>query len=302
MPFRAGRRVAYGDGVSRLDGPGGELAVTPAGGRAVWTRVRSGPGHTIDLLHARVTDDFAPHVHEPFAFGAVTEGAEAIGYRGGVHYSGPGTVAILEPGEPHAGGPAGPGGFVYRVMYPPADLLADGADRPPRFLRPVIDDPGLALELRRVHVLLSRAADPLEAESRLAALLGELVQRHSSPAAPLDEVRRTGTMTLQVMSRLADQLACPPGLAEIAADAGLSRYQLLRSFRAEVGMPPYAWLAQHRVARARVLLERGHSPAQAAMLTGFADQAHLTRWFRRVVGITPGAYRNSVQDSTRRPG
>lgn len=33
---------------------------------------------------------------------------------------------------------------------------------------------------------------------------------------------------------------------------------------------------------------------------GCADQAHLTRWFRRVVGVTPGAYRNSVQDSARR--
>jgi transcriptional regulator GlxA family with amidase domain len=75
---------------------------------------------------------------------------------------------------------------------------------------------------------------------------------------------------------------------------------LLRSFRAEVGMPPYAWLAQHRVARARGLLEQGHSPAEAAVLTGFADQAHLTRWFRRVVGVTPGAYRNSVQDSAAR--
>ena len=71
----------------------------------------------------------------------------------------------------------------------------------------------------------------------------------------------------------------------------------MRSFRAEVGLPPYAWLAQHRVARARVLLERGCRPAEAAALTGFADQAHLTRWFRRVVGVTPGAYRNSVQDS-----
>jgi hypothetical protein len=112
----------------------------------------------------------------------------------------------------------------------------------------VVADPGLALELRRVHALLSRAAEPLEAESRLAALLGELVRRHSSPASPPDEVRRAGTMARQVMSRLADQLACPPGL------------------------------------------------------TGFADQAHLTRWFRRVAGITPGAYRNSVQDSTPRPG
>jgi AraC-like DNA-binding protein len=302
MPFRAGRRVAYGDGVTRLDGRGGQLAVTPAGGRAAWTRVSAGPGQTLDLLHARVTADFAPHVHESFGLGTPTEGTEAIGYRGGVHYASPGSVAILEPGEPHTGGPAGPGGFVYRVMYPSPDLLADGADRSPRFLRPVIDDRGLARELLRVHILLSRAADPLETESRLAALFGELVRRHSSPASPPDEVRRAGTMTLQVMSRLADQLACPPGLTEIAADAGLSRYQLLRSFRAEVGMPPYAWLAQHRVARARVLLERGHSPAQAAVLTGFADQAHLTRWFRRVVGITPGAYRNSVQDSTRRPG
>ena len=70
------------------------------------------------------------------------------------------------------------------------------------------------------------------------------------------------------MTRLADQLTCPPGLADLAAEAGLSRYQLLRSFRAEVGMPPYAWLAQHRVARARLLLDRGHRPAEAAALRG----------------------------------
>ena len=62
------------------------------------------------------------------------------------------------------------------------------------------------------------------------------------------------------MGRLADQLACRPGLTEIAADRRLSHYSCCGSFRAEVGMPPYAWLAQHRVARARVLLERGTVP------------------------------------------
>jgi AraC-like DNA-binding protein len=314
MPFPARGRVAYGDGVSRVDGRGGAGGGFSGGagggfsdtaGRAVWTRVSPAPGQVLDLLHARVTADFAPHVHEPFAIGACTEGTEAIGYRGGVHYSSPGSVVILEPGEPHTGGPAGAAGFVYRVMYPSADLLADEAGRPPRFPRPVVTDPALALELRRVHALLSQGAEPLEAESRLAALLGELVRRHSAPASPAPPpagTRGAGSIARQVMSRLADQLACPPGLTEIAADAGLSRYQLLRSFRAEVGMPPYAWLAQHRVARARVLLEGGHSPAQAAAATGFADQAHLTRWFRRVVGTTPGAYRNSVQDSARRRG
>ncbi|WP_316317403.1 helix-turn-helix domain-containing protein, partial [Clavibacter michiganensis] len=79
---------------------------------------------------------------------------------------------------------------------------------------------------------------------------------------------------------------------------GLSRYQLLRAFRTSTGMPPYAWLAQHRVARARGLLDAGLRPAEVAALVGFADQAHLTRWFRRVPGVTPAAYRNSVQDRT----
>ncbi len=234
---------------------------------------------------------------------------------------------ILPPGEAHTGGPSDGTHFEYRVMYPAADLLADGAARPPRFPEPVVMDPSLAAGLRQVHAALSRAAsgtgplpsaplpgrplaggplpsasagtEPLETESQLCWLFGELVRRHAAPPGPGDLLPGTGAVARRVMNRLADQLTSPPALADLAAETGLSRYQLLRAFRAEVGMPPYAWLAQHRVARARVLLERGHRPAAAATLTGFADQAHLTRWFRRVVGVTPGAYRNGVQDSSR---
>jgi AraC-like DNA-binding protein len=197
-------------------------------------------------------------------------------------------------------------------MYPAAGLLAEGllaeglpaegADRLPRFREPVIADPGLAAELRRLHAALGAGlleTAPLEAESRLSWLLGELVRRHASPSRGV-EVPGAGRVARLVMAQLADRLVSPPALAEIAAGTGLSRYQLIRSFRTEVGMPPYAWLAQHRVSAARALLERGCRPAEAAALTGFADQAHLTRWFRRVVGVTPGVYRNSVQDRTAR--
>jgi AraC-like DNA-binding protein len=172
----------------------------------------------------------------------------------------------------------------------------------PRFREPVIADPGLAAELRRLHAALGAGlgeTEPLEAETRLSWLLGELVRRHASPSRDV-EVPGAGRVARLVMAQLADRLVCPPALAEIATGTGLSRYQLIRSFRTEVGMPPYAWLAQHRVSAARALLERGCRPAEAAALTGFADQAHLTRWFRRVVGVTPGVYRNSVQDRTPR--
>lgn len=287
-------------------------AATPEQSWAVWARVSPAPGQVLDLLHARMVEPFAPHVHDGFSIGVCLEGLEMIRYRGRRHYAAPGSVVILPPGEAHTGGPSGGANFVYRVMYPGTELLADGAARPLRFPEPVVMDPELATELRRAHAALSGAAqgsgplspeptgtEPLETESRLCWLFGELVRRHAASAGPADVLPGTSAVARQVMDRLADQLTCPPALADLAADAGLSRYQLLRAFRAEVGMPPYAWLAQHRVARARLLLEHGHRLAEAATLTGFADQAHLTRWFRRVVGVTPGAYRNGVQDSRR---
>jgi AraC-like DNA-binding protein len=272
-------------------------------GQGVWRRACPA-GQALDLLHARVTEPYAPHVHEEYAVGACTAGREVIRYRGALHYAGPGSVVVLEPGEAHTGAPADPPAFTYRVMYPAAGLLSDGMWRTPRFREPVVADPGLAAELRRLHAALGAGlleTRPLEAESRLSWLLGELVRRHACSSRDF-EVRGAGRVARLVMAQLADRLVSPPALAEIAAETGLSRYQLVRSFRTEVGMPPYAWLAQFRVTQARALLERGCRPAEAAALTGFADQAHLTRWFRRVVGVTPGVYRNSVQDSLPRHG
>jgi AraC-like DNA-binding protein len=254
-------------------------------------------GQVLDLLHARITEPYAPHLHEQFAVGVCIAGVEVIHYRGAAYRTGPGEVVVLAPDEPHTGGPSDPSGFVYRAMYPAPGLLAFGSGQMPRFDEPVIRDPLLAGAFCRVHTALSHGAEPLEAESRVSWLLGELARRHASPAWPDgSEPRGSGALASLVMDRLGDELSCPPSLAQIALEAGLSRYQLVRSFRSEVGMPPFAWLAQYRVTRARNLLERGHGLAETAAMTGFADQAHLTRWFRRVVGTTPGAYRNSVQD------
>jgi hypothetical protein len=133
-------------------------AATPGQSWAVWARVSPAPGQLLDLLHARMVEPFAPHVHDGFSIGVCLEGLEMIRYRGRRHYAAPGSVVILPPGEAHTGGPSGGANFVYRVMYPSAQLLADGAARPPRFPEPVVMDPALATELRRAHAALSRAA------------------------------------------------------------------------------------------------------------------------------------------------
>ena len=63
-----------------------------------------------------------------------------------------------------------------------------------------------------------------------------------------------------------------------------------RAFRAAYGLPPHAYLTNLRVQRARELLDAGLRPAEVAAHVGFTDQAHLTRHFKRVVGVPPGAY------------
>lgn len=263
--------------------------------QAVWTRVDAGHDTPLDMLKARfVRHRFAPHAHEEFAIGVCTDGLEVIDYQGAQHYAGPGSVVIIEPGEVHTGGGATPGGFAYQVLYPQWNLLSEAGD--PHFPEPVVNDPELAGEIQRMHAALSRWRDPLEAESRLSWMLAKLVARHAVAGRPRKSVA-DDRIVRATMDFLAGNLVDPPALHQIATELGMSRFQLVRAFRETVGMPPYAWLSQYRVGRARELLVAGHRPAQAAALAGFADQAHLTRWFRRVMGVTPGAFRNSVQDS-----
>lgn len=76
-------------------------------------------------------------------------------------------------------------------------------------------------------------------------------------------------------------------LAEIAM---CTSYHLIRLFRNKVGMSPHAYLVQLRLEKARELIDRGQSIADAALLAGFSDQSHLTRKFKKRYGLTPGLY------------
>ncbi|WP_308298840.1 AraC family transcriptional regulator [Streptomyces sp. GESEQ-35] len=272
------------------------------GEHARWTRARLGRcGPPLDLLTARFNRHvYAPHAHEEFTVGVCVGGEEVIDYRGGRIRPSPGSIVVLAPGEPHTGGPVASDGYAYRALYAEPTLLTEGTSGGiPHFREPLLDDPELAAALHAAHTDLSACPDPLEAESRLPWLLTALARRHSTARPTEDALPGADHIARTVRDRLADELQTPPSLAELAAELDLSRYQLLRAFRTTMGMPPYAWLAQHRVHRARRLLECGLRPAEVAGMVGFADQAHLTRWFRRVLGVTPAAYRNSVQDGRR---
>ncbi|MNN80835.1 Transcriptional activator NphR [compost metagenome] len=81
-------------------------------------------------------------------------------------------------------------------------------------------------------------------------------------------------------------------LGELAALAGMGRYQLIRAFRAVTGLTPHAYQLNQRINLARDWLRRGTPVADIAYGLGFADQSHFQRVFKAHTGVTPGLYRN----------
>ncbi|TVQ39217.1 MAG: AraC family transcriptional regulator [Geminicoccaceae bacterium] len=240
------------------------------------------------------------HRHDTYVVAVIEAGCEAMLARGQRWRATSGQIVLSNPDELHDGAPDGPA-FGYRVFYPSeAQLCRLGAelvDDPgrclaaPGFERPVIDDPALAKRLLGLHRTLERASDPLQRETALAARFAPLLQRHGRlrlphPGEARKEPRRIATVT----AWMRDELDRAFSLDELAQAAGLSRFHFLRVFRAATGQTPHAWLINQRVNRARMLLKGGARPAEVAAALGFADQAHLTRLFKRIVGVTPGAY------------
>ncbi|MEV4514314.1 AraC family transcriptional regulator [Dactylosporangium sp. NPDC049525] len=269
---------------------------------ARWTRVDDGR-FQVDLLTADYQRHaFTRHSHATFAIGVVVCGAEQFHYRGSLHRAGVGTLAILEPDEPHDGQAADPSGWAYRVFYPPADLLFESMPRA-HFAEAVVDDPRSVHLVRSAHEELTADVDQFAAHSKLAWAMSAVAHRHGDarrdPSALSARDAAAVRKVAEIRDRLTADLRCAPSLRELAAGVDLSPFHMLRVFRDATGFPPHTWLVLERVCRARQLLAAGVAPAQVASGVGFADQAHLTRWFKRVTGVTPAAFRNAVQDPVR---
>jgi AraC-like DNA-binding protein len=262
---------------------------------ALW-RVDELPG--TDLLRARYVDHrFTRHAHEGYAIGVVLAGAEAFSYRGGRHRAPAGSVVVVEPEQVHTGAAAHHEGWTYRMLYPPAPLVAAlaGTDAPPRFDSPVHVDPELARLFVRAHRLLETPASALERQAALGGALRALAARYSRRGLP-DEPAAVPAAVALVREALSDEPLGNPTLEQLGALAGgLSPYQLSRAFRAHTGLPPHAYLVHTRVRLAQRLMIAGSRPAEVAAAAGFADQSHLHRHFTRIVGVTPGAYARAAR-------
>ncbi|MFB7113836.1 helix-turn-helix domain-containing protein [Streptomyces sp. NPDC056190] len=246
------------------------------------------PG-VVEVFHAHFTEYAYPmHVHEAWTLLIVDDGAVRYDLDRHEHGTPHDTVSLLPPHVPHNGSSVDPGGFRKRVLYLDATHLGDeliGA----AVDGPDLRDPVLRRRVGQVHTALALPGDELEAESRLA-LIGERLRAHLRPRLAVGAPRRDPALARRLRELLDERVPQGVTLDEASALVQAHPTHLVRAFSGAYGIAPHQYLMSRRVDRARRLLLAGQKPAEVAAETGFYDQAHLTRHFRKLVGVTPGRY------------
>jgi AraC-like DNA-binding protein len=256
----------------------------------------------VQLLSASyINHTFPRHFHSTYVINVQERGVEEFYCRGATRLSPTGSIVLINPQEVHTGRAATLEPWVYRAIYPHPALLQEVASQcgprsssSPYFPSPVVFDQQLAHALSRLHRILETSHESLERQTAFVMTLAQLIIRHAGNR-PMVRAAGAESRAIRIAREYIEaHYIDNPSLKELSEAAGLNPFYLVRVFRKKVGMPPHEYLTQVRVERAKELLCDGLPIAEVALETGFVDQSHLTRRFKRAVGFTPKQFAQQV--------
>ena len=237
---------------------------------------------------------YKPHSHPTLSIGAVDQGQSRFtGAHSGPAVLQPGTVVFVPATQVHACNPLPDTAWSYQMLHLDATWLQalwqecalDGLQAVT-----LTRDAGVYARFCQLNGVLFSDASAPEKEAALIVFLGDCVSHDQSAQATPHQVSLAQAELQPVLAHL-QQHEATVSLADLANMTGLSRYQVIRMFRAATGLTPHAYQLNQRINQARVGLRLGEPLADVAYRLGFADQAHFQRVFKAHVGVTPGHYR-----------
>lgn len=250
-------------------------------------------GHGVDYLRLQKTTQLFRGMKADYGVSLTCAGRSISRIDGRERVQTPGTLGLAEPGQVHCNlRRDAPGGF--QLVSFDAELVDKANAALDQQLRGRLEGDEVdarderAQAFRRLHDLVfagttDRFVLDVAIAEAVAAFTSFLATKRASNDGLRSSVRRARDF-------LFEHVAEDVTLDALADHARADKFHLCRAFSKEIGLPPYAFLVQARIARARSLLKRGVRPSAIAPLVGFCDQSQMHRHFVRIVGCTPGAY------------
>jgi AraC-like DNA-binding protein len=253
-----------------------------------------------------VTHPYPLHWHEELHLCLYTANFGYLGYQGNSQLVAAGDTVVTPPGEVHENWVTSETGISFYSVYLPAAFLADlasqiaGQASEREFPLMHVRDAEIAQAFLRAYAAEKSAGSRLECEAAWFQLFHLLLARTGMDPQSGTTERKDIAMLSRVRRYIEENFAEPISLADLSKLTDLSAFHIHRLFSRDAGMPPHAYQNQVRVNRAKQLLRSGESLSEIAAATGFADQSHLTRHFRRLVGLPPGRYSAEFRTRTAR--
>ncbi len=202
----------------------------------------------VELLSANYTKfEFSKHWHDELAIGIIEDGAEGLFYKGNNLLVPKHHIVAINPSEIHTGFAGAPNGWKYRMFYFDLPMLVKQFDYSdlsitPIIEKPVIDDKHLFNDLLQLHHALELSSFALTKESLLVVALEKLFTRHGS-IKNIENLKNTdSTSAFLVKEMINDNWHANPSLVELETLTGVTKFQIIRSFKKQFGITPHQFL------------------------------------------------------------
>ncbi|MFN2746416.1 MULTISPECIES: AraC family ligand binding domain-containing protein [Bacillus] len=242
-----------------------------------------------------IMQKFPNHFHEYYVVGFIEKGQRYLLCKGQEYIINPGDLVLFNPHDTHSCEQIDGKALDYRCINIMPDVMMKavkeltGAENLPYFTQNVLFRHELTSSLKELHIHILQKEKALKKEELFLHLLEELI-RTCSDVAFLENAPEPSDQVKAVCDYLEAHYTENITLDDLSRLTGWSKYHLLRSFTKQKGISPYSYLETVRINHAKKLLEQGVKPIETAFQTGFSDQSHMTKFFKRQVGLTPKQY------------
>ncbi len=259
----------------------------------------------LEFLHgSNITYDYPRHMHDEHCVVLMLRGKEKTTCRGKSHDALPGNILLINAEDVHSSQSFETEYVVIKIKQNVLNRISCDVfgreSQTPHFSEFVCHDKFVFRLFLNLYRKLMVNVSLLEQESEFISTIEKLLTQQKKNYSTHQPIGKEPRYVKSVRDYLKSHYAENVSLSQLASVADLSRFYLLRVFCNRMGVAPHEYQTQVRITHARKLLRKGYSILDAALETGFFDQSHFSRNFKRISGRSPGQYlseSNIVQDA-----